>query len=69
MKLDDLLSNDAKVMDLSEWSCYLELGPFKGTMQCALINGTLLPDGNVHLRFEFRAPVDLTFIGYRVLRV
>lgn len=69
MKLDELLTRDTMSIDLSEWLCYLDLGPLKGAMQCDLVDGTLLPDGNVHVRFEYRAPIALTFIGYRVMRV
>ena len=68
MKLDDLLTYDANAFDPREWYLYLERGPLVGSLQATLDHGHWEPDGSAHLEFSFRAPTDLTLIGFRCKR-
>ena len=69
MKLDQLVAKDASTFVADEWSCLIELGPLRGSLPAQLVEGNVLPSGSVHLRFEYRAVIDHTFIGYRITRV
>lgn len=69
MKLGDLISQDASGFNPDEWTCQLHLGPLKGAVSCDLASHDSLPNGNVHLVFEYRATKDFTFIGYSLLRI
>lgn len=67
VKLDDLLRNDGMAIDPAEWDACLDLGPLKGSVSMSLVDGYPLPNG-YYLNFEYRCPIDMTFIGYRVQR-
>jgi len=69
MKVDDLIDRDNMVIDVNEWTAYLELGPLRGSAQMTLAEGYALSSGSVYLRYQYTAPMDHTFIGYRVMRV